>query len=458
MNNNTIISLLPGFTAEAQQLFTMLTGVTLVLMFAALVLATFQALEEKSLRTVWGMMIRLCICGILVGSIATWGNLIASAANSIVTQLGLGTASGGIFNAYQKAIAQKWGSDSASGQPAASTVPNGQIATGPTQTASGTLITAYGYPGDTTSDSNSAAGIGNHNNSLVPLQSAALTATAAQQYGVQLGQSFTVAAANGTTYNLVYADTAPESDSRIDIYDPEGNLSTDDNNFSSNAVSVTDGGVTTAAGAGYPTLSGAIAKFGDSLNIAILWPLTHMLSLLALGIMWLMQAVQQILFDIEVAVSPIFIGMLAIRQLSGIATRFFCSFVAICIWGIGWAICDLLTTAIINIAVNPTNNVVVTLVSPLTAIGIWIMLAIWVVGSSLIAPLWMSSMLMNGSSGLAAVFGATVGMAAARFAGGGLQVVTSSVTAPVSPSSSSRMVMAPKFSRRPKSNGNGEEV
>jgi hypothetical protein len=462
MNGSSILSLLPGFTSEAQQLFTLLSGVTLILMFLGLVLAVFQGLQERSFQSVGGLLMRLTVCALLVASIATWGNLIAGAANDIVSQLGLNTVSGGVYTAYQKAIAQKWGSDSAAGQPAqaAATTPAGQGApAGATaQPGAGTMITAYGYPGDTSPDSNSAAGIGNHNNQLVPLQSAALTATAAQQYGVSLGQNFTVTAANGTTYNLVYADTAPESASRIDIYDPEGNLSSDDNNFSSNAVSVTAGDMTTPAGAGYPTLSGTISKLGDSLNIMLLWPLTHMLSLMALGIMWIMQAVQNVLFQIEIAVAPIFIGMLAVRGLSGIATKFFCSLVAIACWGIGWAVCDLLTTAIINIAVNPANNVVVTAVSPITALGVWIMLAVWVIGSSIFAPLVVSVTLMQGSSGIAAVFGATIGAAAARIGGAATatlaasSVAASNGSSPVVSSSSlhsSTNGVRPSFASRP---------
>jgi len=122
-----------------------------------------------------------------------------------------------------------------------------------------TKITAYGYPGDLTPDSASSAGIGNHDNVLSPYQGgtgvsdAALTALAAQQYGVGLGQTFTATAANGVTYTLRYEDTAPQSDSRIDIFDPNQLLTAgNDNNFSTGAVAVNSNPVST----GDPTLSG----------------------------------------------------------------------------------------------------------------------------------------------------------------------------------------------------------
>jgi P-type conjugative transfer protein TrbL len=106
----------------------------------------------------------------------------------------------------------------------------------------GQILTHYAYPGDSTPDPNSAAGIGNHDNQLVPMQSAALTATAAQQHGVVVGQSFSVTASNGQTYNLIYADTAPESDSRVDIYDPNNALG-GGNNFSAQVTSFNGGPV-----------------------------------------------------------------------------------------------------------------------------------------------------------------------------------------------------------------------
>jgi len=131
-----------------------------------------------------------------------------------------------------------------------------------------TKITAYGYPGDLTHDSNSSNGIGNHDNQLTPFQGAggvsdaALTATAAREYGVSIGQTFTVTGANGSTYTLRYEDTAPESDSRIDIYDSNQLLTGgNDNNFSTNATSFNDGQVVNS---GSNPVGGTTAQSGTS--------------------------------------------------------------------------------------------------------------------------------------------------------------------------------------------------
>jgi hypothetical protein len=133
-----------------------------------------------------------------------------------------------------------------------------------------TKITAYGYPGDSTPDSNSSNGIGNHDNQLTPFQGAggvsdaALTATAAQEYGVSIGQTFTVTGANGSTYTLRYEDAAPESDSRIDIYDSNQLLTGgNDDSFSTNATSFNDGPVVNS---GSNPVGGTTAQSGTSNN------------------------------------------------------------------------------------------------------------------------------------------------------------------------------------------------
>jgi hypothetical protein len=90
----------------------------------------------------------------------------------------------------------------------------------------------------------------------VPLKSAALSASVAQQYGIKIGDSFTVQA-GGTTYNLTYDDTVPaaftdpktgqlvQEGPRIDVFDPN-NVLGGANSFSAPVSSVNDGAATTS--------------------------------------------------------------------------------------------------------------------------------------------------------------------------------------------------------------------
>jgi len=121
---------------------------------------------------------------------------------------------------------------------------------------------------------------------------------------------------------------------------------------------------------------------------------------------------------------------------------------------------------LIAFAVNPTNNLALTPFSASSMmLGYWVLLALWVIGSSFFAPLIISTMLMAGSSGISALFGATVGataMLAVRSTGAAshaASAATGAVAAPISMASHSAMNAYRSFARRPSAavavNGNG---
>jgi len=87
------------------------------------------------------------------------------------------------------------------------------------QTVGAMKVTHYGYPGDSSPDSNSMRGIGDRGNKLIPNLSAALTKSAREKIfkvsAPSTGANFTVAG-----HTFVDDDTAPESDERVDVYDP----------------------------------------------------------------------------------------------------------------------------------------------------------------------------------------------------------------------------------------------
>ncbi len=440
---------MPGFESGAHTLHNILIGVTFVLAMLGIFLLAFQGLREKSTGNIMPTLVRLVVVVIMIGSLGAWGDLLTDAVNDVVGQMGLGGVEGGIFAAYRDAVARKFGSDGSvpksqsqqqqQSQPTPTTEGDASLAfaqSGDVQT------THYGYAGDTTPDWNSAHGIGDRQNQLIAtpqLRSVALTQS--ERYamfgvtGVSTGNVFPY---QGMTVRD--DDTAPESNRRVDLFDPN-------NEFAS-----LDG--SSGGGGNSGPLGGWISKIGDSLTIGLLYPLVHLLSLIALGIMYLMQAAQQILYTIEIAISPIFIGLLMVPRLVGIATRFFCSLAAICIWSLGWAICDLLTRALIAFAVNPTNNLALSAFSGSSMmLGYWVLLAVWVIGSSFVAPLIISALLIGGGgAGVASVFGATVGTIAIMAAGGGRSTAgaaASVAAAPISAASHSMMSAYTNYARRP---------
>jgi type IV secretion system protein TrbL len=126
-----------------------------------------------------------------------------------------------------------------------------------TAAASAQTLTHYGSSADSMGDSNSLAGIGNHDNQLVALKSAALSASVAQQYHINVGDQFTYTTADGATHQATYDDTVPaaftdpktgqlvQEGPRIDIYDPNNVLGSA-NGFSAQVTSINNGATVTS--------------------------------------------------------------------------------------------------------------------------------------------------------------------------------------------------------------------
>jgi hypothetical protein len=87
------------------------------------------------------------------------------------------------------------------------------------QTIDGYKVTHYGYPGDSSPDSESMKGIGDRGNKLTALLSVAMTRSARQkQFGQLSGSTGKEFSLGGNT--LRDDDSAPEEDLRVDVYDP----------------------------------------------------------------------------------------------------------------------------------------------------------------------------------------------------------------------------------------------
>ena len=72
-------------------------------------------------------------------------------------------------------------------------------------------------------------------------------------------------------------------------------------------------------------------------------------------LVWPMSLLQQLLYSVAIAVSPVFFGLLLIRGLDGIARRL-TGFIAICLWPLGWGIASLITNLPLDFAVSTANN------------------------------------------------------------------------------------------------------
>jgi hypothetical protein len=409
--NGKFLDLLPGFVSGAHQIHNLLAGVTFVLAVAGLLLIVNQAFREQSVKSVKSALVRLIVIVIMLGTLGGWGDILSSAVDDLAAQAGLSPNGGGVFEAYREAVARKFGSDSAA--PAANAFEsggsNGQSTgttgdfTVPDGAATGSntgiKLTRYGYeqPGDPNYDSNSAQGIG----------------------------AFGFDSSAGSLVPLQSAALSPDVAQQYNLVPGQ--------QFT----------VTTAN--------------GQQISLVYADNTADYLS----GRVDIYDPFSQLAND-GAAVTSINGGPIVANNGSGTATRFFCFLVAITLWPLAWAICDLLTRALIELAVNPANNLGASVFgASAMMLGYWVLLAIWVMGSSVFAPFIVSAALVAGSSGIAGVLGATIGAAVARATGGGAgsAVLASQVAAaPISVASRSVMNAYQNFARRPlaAASGNGD--
>src|SRR5260221_2076844 len=99
-----------------------------------------------------------------------------------------------------------------------------------------------------------------------------------------------------------------------------------------------------------------VAMGADGLAAAFMGIFVLICSMLGMLAMWLMSLLQQILVLVCFGISPIFLGCLLIPPLGQLAARFFTTFVALCLWPLGGGIVNLVTKALVGLAVNPSKS------------------------------------------------------------------------------------------------------
>jgi len=153
-----------------------------------------------------------------------------------------------------------------------------------------------------------------------------------------------------------------------------------------------------------------VAMGADGLAAAFMGVFVLICSMLGMLAMWLMSLLQQILVLVCIGISPIFLGCLLIPPLGQLAARFFTNYVALALWPLGWGIANLVTKALIDLAVNPSNN------GGLGAFNFlgggyvwWLGLGLWALFSSIAAPWLVTKALSAGENPMVALFGGSMG-------------------------------------------------
>jgi hypothetical protein len=403
---------LPGFQNSVQGLHTALLAACLVLGFAGLVREVSLSYQRGSVTALPPYMVKMFVAFVALGLMQVWAGYLSGMVTDLNNQIGVNN--GNVLATYMQALATKFGTVvNNSGTAATSQNPaNAQInpSTGfynGNASGGGVKITHYGYAGDPNSDPNSANGIGNHNNQLVAGQSLAFSPDLIAEYHLAVGQSVTVTLANGQTLTGRFDDTTADYlTGRVDVYDPSNTIT-----FDGAAVASIDGvtpvaGFYTGVAASPVTLFTTAAMGADGLAAFFLGMFVLVLCVIGMFLMWLFSLLQQFLTAVAIGVSPIFFGLLLIRGLDGVASRFLTGFVGLCLWPLGWGIANLVTALLLDFALNTTNNVALSAINYLSG-GVlwWLALGLWTIGSTLAAPWMISRQISAGQPGIAALLG-----------------------------------------------------
>lgn len=174
---------------------------------------------------------------------------------------------------------------------------------------------------------------------------------------------------------------------------------------------------------------------------AILYAIILLIGKIALAVMWLFFVVQQILLLVAVGVSPVFVAMLLVGAVRDVGVKFLLSLVAIIAWPLGWAVADLFTTGLLQMAAAPETYDPAGGNAALEAsqgFFLIVLLSIWMLVSTIAAPMAIYKALQTGGQVGASLLGAL----STAVSQGGSYALGAGVTASMSGTSSATAALA----------------
>jgi hypothetical protein len=132
----------------------------------------------------------------------------------------------------------------------------------------------------------------------------------------------------------------------------------------------------------------------ELLITGILWLVGHFASLL---VFWAYIIQKFILFS-SYALSPLLIGFMAIRPLRHVGNSYLTHLVGVLLWPLGWAVAALITQGILDFMTDPSLKFIdptASLYSLQATVGV-VVVAFWIVFSTIAAPLVIQKVLAHG--------------------------------------------------------------
>lgn len=126
----------------------------------------------------------------------------------------------------------------------------------------------------------------------------------------------------------------------------------------------------------------------------VLWLVGEFASLL----MFWAYIIQKFILFTSYALSPLLIGFMAIRAFRSVGSRYLMNIVGVLLWPLGWAVAALITQGILDFMTDPSFKFIdptATIYSLQATVGV-VVVAFWIVFSTIAAPLVIQKVLASG--------------------------------------------------------------
>lgn len=183
-----------------------------------------------------------------------------------------------------------------------------------------------------------------------------------------------------------------------------------------------------------------------SIGTAICYALLWFFGWLAWGVQFVVKLIGDILLTAGWALSPIFLGFFMLRVMSGVATKYLLGLVAITFWPFGWVLAAVVTNALLDAAATASLiPVVIPGGAPVAPMVTVLLIGIWMLVTSVLAPYVTYKVLTSGANPAAAFAQGFGGVAQATLIGGAgaaTAAVTGGATAPAAVAAAALGAMA----------------
>src|SRR5688500_15435571 len=156
-------------------------------------------------------------------------------------------------------------------------------------------------------------------------------------------------------------------------------------------------------------------SIGTAVSYAFLW----LFGWMSWGVQYVVKMIGGVLLTAGWALSPIFLSFFMLRPMSGVAQKYLIGLVALVCWPFGWAIAAVVTNALLETAATASLIPVILAGASIAAPALTVLLVgVWMLVSSILAPWITTKILLMGTNPAAAFAQGVAGVAQAAFTGG----------------------------------------